>query len=193
MKQRMLCLLCLLSLFGLGFAQQPLETSGTITATLGGEERVWHTVVTKAPDVRVNTANWMLIENSMMSLHTFMLSAYPGEGVTLADVQVNEGMLELTVNFFGELPEACPCTVDGVITYATSDELVDKQYVNEEVTFTLSELRRIDESSFAVKGSFDTSLMYREDYMEAPDPSNTLDISGSFEATLEPAGNQLAD
>jgi len=179
------------ALIGAAVAQQPLETSGVINATLGGEQRVWHSVITKGPGVRVNTADWSHFAMGR-GFYTFGLSGYPGTDVTLDDVQTMEGRLELSIMFFGDLPTDCPCTVDASITYHSRDSITKDMYVNDKVPVTLTDFRVVDETTFAMAGNFAGTLAFEKDALSDPDPTNTLEIDGSFEATMEPAGNQLS-
>ncbi len=192
MNARVLVSLALIALVGVAVAQKPLETSGTIHATLGGEERVWHTVITEGPGVRVNTADWSFFDMGSQ-FYAFGLAGYPGTAVTIDDVQTTEGRFELTFMFFGDLPADCPCTVEASIAYYTSDSITKNKYVNEEVPVTLTEFRPVDETTFAMAGDFAGTLAFEKDSLSDPNLEDTLDVSGSFEATLEPAGNQKRD
>ncbi len=191
MKARVLIASVFVVLAGSAAAQEPLETSGVINATLGGEQRVWHSVITKGPGVRVNTADWSHFDYGS-EFYTFGISAYPGTDVTLDDVQTMEGRLELTFTVFGDLPTDCPCTVDASITYHSRDSITKDTYVNDEVPVTLTEFRPVDETRFAIAGNFEGTLAYVMDALADPNPANALEIAGSFEATMEPSGNQLA-
>ena len=190
MKRKISFSVALIVLAQLAIAQQPLETSGTIDATLGGQERVWHMVITEAPGVRVNTANWSFFDYSTVKFHTITLTGYPGAAVTLDDVQTYEGRLELTFMFSDGLPSDCPCAVEASITYSASDSISKDKYLAEEAPVTLTTFRSLDERTFAMAGDFTATLAFQKDSLSDPDPDNTLDIGGRFEATVEPAGNQ---
>ena len=154
-------------------AAQDFEVTGTIQATLGGEERSWNTLGFETPDGYQATSSWLLILDNVASL---TLQGHPGDSW-----QVEE---TLSVEFYslGGFPSDCPCTfTDAEIRYWTTSSMFKGAYLTDEGEVTLTSVEQLDEDNYRIEGTFRGTLTFEEDVVDdISDPDNTLEVEGSF-------------
>ena len=154
-------------------AAQDFEVTGTIQATLGGEERSWNTRGFETPDGYQATSSWSLISDIAASLAL--------QGYTDDSFQVEE-ILSVEFASLGGFPNDCPCTfAHAEVGYWTTSSMFGDVYLTDEGEVTLTSVEQLGEDTYRIEGTFRGTLTFEEDVVDdISDPDNTLEVEGSF-------------
>lgn len=160
-------LLLFLVTFGSAAAQN--EVTGTVEAVINGESRSWYTMLLKVAETGQPTATWSDDFGA-----TFSIQAHPEQRFSV------EGTLSIEFWAF-EFPGDCPCTFPeaSVIFWSTSS-MFENVYEDPEATVTITSIEPVGDGVFAVEGSFSATLVFQASLRDEPDPSDTLEVEGTF-------------
>ena len=161
------CSLVALAVLGAGIAQH--EVTGTVEATVGGEERIWYTMQPDDESIAAS-ATW----SSMMHITMFNLraSGEPGFAVPHA--------LTIDMTTFSSV-DACPCRIpSATVTLWTDGGIMEKVYKGDATEVVVTRLEPLGDDVYELEGTIEATLLFHENIMNEPDPDRTLDFSGTF-------------
>jgi hypothetical protein len=156
-----------------GTAAAQVGVSGTLTGTLGGEERTWYAITAVEEGEAVSTATFMSIGGA------FYIISIQGHDEPRFRV---EGTLSVEVTMTGlPDPATCPCRADEASAlYWNGSSMFSDLYEDEaaEVVFTVIAL---DGDRMRLEGEVRATLAYRASMTSGLDQTDTLELDATFE------------
>lgn len=161
--------LLLLALITLGSAAAQSVVTGTVDAVVNGESRTWYTMLFRAEENGQPSATWSDDFGT-----NFSIQAHPEQRFSV------EGAL--SIEFWAlEFPSNCPCTLpEASVLFWETSSMFENVYEDSDATVTLTSIEPLGDGVFAVEGTFSANLVFQAAMGEEPDPSNTLEIEGTF-------------
>lgn len=167
-----------LAVVGTAFGQA--RVTGSVSATLGGEERTWNTLALPTDEGTQGTATWSSIMGTVLTV-SIQAHAEPRYAI--------EHAISIEVTTSGTMPPACPCTFhDATLTYWSTGSMFRDVYSDDAASVVIDAFEPNGDGTYRVAGSFVGTLAYHASVQAEPDTSRTLPIEGRFEVdALMPA------
>lgn len=162
----------LLAAMLLSVAAAQFEAVGTITATLGDEERTWYPLEYQGESSAVLST----MSYSNRNIHSLHIQGHVEETYAV------EGVLSIDATFTSEL-EDCPCVLtSGDVMYFPTSSMFSDIYVSISMEVTIDSIEVVADGVATARGSFSALLGHVADLSsgEGPDPEQTLEIAGEF-------------
>lgn len=151
---------------------QDVDVVGVITGSIGGEERRWSALGMETGEGYESTAYWMSV---MGAITTISIQGHAEDRFAV------EGALAIELTIFGPLPTECPCAIpEAEVLYWPTSSMFESLYVTDAADVTLTLVEPLDGDAFRIEGAFSATLLFQEGMMDEPDPSETLDVAGTF-------------
>lgn len=161
--------LFLLALVFLGSAAAQTEATGTVNAVVDGESRTWYTLLFQVDGGQQPTATFSDDFGA-----NFSIQAHPEKRFSVT------GTLSLEFWAF-EFPSDCPCVFpEATVMLWTTSSMFENVYQDDEATVTLTSIEPLGEDVFSIEGSFNAKLVFQASIYAEPDPSDTLELEGTF-------------